>query len=195
MTKRSVPGVFCVESPWAPELDDASSVRPLLELLAGQGAIRFVYRDAATVPELEHYLTKWAQKANAGFTFAYVGCHGVPGAIELSGEKQSYTLDRMSHLLAGKLAGRTMYFGSCYTLRIDEGRAREFMRRTGADAVCGYTKYVDWLESAAFDINLFDYLTCYQRTADRFRRLADDHATTVDRLGFRAMWRSGEIWD
>ena len=194
MTKRLCPGVFCVESQWSDRFDDPATVRPILELLRNQGIIRYAYRDVARVEEFEHYLATWAQKAQDGYPIAYFGFHGEPGCINLSGEKMPYTLEQLGDRFEGKFAGRTLYFASCSTLDVPLAQARALMLKTGANAICGYTKEIDWLESAAFDLTLIDYLITYTRPADRFQKLQKDHRQTWRRLGFRAMWRSGEIW-
>ena len=49
---------MCLEGMWSSRLTDRSSVLPVLELLERHGAIDFIYRDAGTVGELEHYLDK-----------------------------------------------------------------------------------------------------------------------------------------
>jgi hypothetical protein len=183
-------GIFCVEGPWG-KLTDKSSVRPLLEILDGQNLMPFIHRDAANVEELEHYLNTWTQKQFANFDLGYLAFHGDRGLAEIG--RKRYTLERLGEFLAGRLAGRT-HFGACAILDVDRDEAREFLALTKARAICGYTNDVDWIESAAFDLNLFQNVVGRPRIDTGFNRLRRDHAGACDHLGLRAMWRTGEIW-
>lgn len=192
MIDRNRPGIFCIEGPWQASLTDKSSVRPLLEVLAGQEVIRFIHRDAATVEEFEHYLRAWTQKQYSSYDLGYLAFHGQPGEL-LIGRKR-YSLERLGNLLAGHLVGRALHFGSCATVDVDIEVARRLLAVTKARAVCGYTEDVDWIEGAAFDLNLFQAVVGRGRIDAGFRSLQRDHPGACQRLGFRAVWKTGEIW-
>jgi len=51
-----------------------------------------------------------------------------------------------------KCEKRIIHFGSCSVLKYDKDKIRDFMDKTGAAVVTGYTKDVDWIESAAFEM-------------------------------------------
>ncbi len=189
--QRSTAHIFCIETPWSTDLRRRSTVRPLLELLESQNAVRFIHRDAATVGELEHYLGKWTQQRYADHSLGYFAFHEQEDGL-LIGRKR-FGLERMQELLAGALKGRTVYFSSCATLGIDDALIDEFRRTTGARAVCGFSKDVDWMDAAAFDLSLLEAVTRYSRPSDAFRHLKRNHDGSVRRLGFRAAWNGGGI--
>lgn len=191
MPARKLPGVFCLEGPWSDLLTDGSSVRPLLELLERRRVIEFAHRDAATVPEFENYLRQWSQKRYAKLGFGYLAFHGEKGTLWVGQEE--YSIEQLAELLDGRLEGRILYFGSCSTLQVDDDRIENLRARTGARAVCGYTRDVDWIESAAFELNLIDAVAWYSRIDAVFNHLRRNHGGACERLGFRAFWSTGSI--
>ena len=78
-----------------------------------------------------------------------------------------------------------MYFGSCQTLDVEQGEIDEFRRVTGARVLVGYTKFIYWMESAAFDLLLLQGLTQYKRADALKRHVESTHGTFAKRLGFR----------
>lgn len=191
MGNRTRAGVFCLEGPWDGLLTERSSVRPLLEVLEGRKVIEFAHRDAATVEEFEYYLRQWAQKQYRRLSLGYLAFHGEAGSLIVG--RTRYSLEQLGDLLDGLLAGRVLYFASCGTLAVDVERIDSLRAQTGARAVCGYTEDVDWIESAAFDLNLIDSLTWYDRIDAGFRYLQKHHAGMCERLGFRAIWAGGSV--
>ena len=59
-------------------------------------------------------------------------------------------------MLDGRCAGRTLYFSACLTLDISDDMLTAFVGRTGAKAIVGYEKPIEWLESAAFECLLLE---------------------------------------
>ena len=47
---------------------------------------------------------------------------------------------------------RIVHFASCSTLDVGKDDVGLFLRETGASAVSGYSKEVDWVEAATFDV-------------------------------------------
>lgn len=185
-------GVFCLEGPWSSLLTDDSSVRPLLEVLERRGAIRFAHRDAITREEFDRYLLQWTQKQYRHLKVGYLAFHGEPGALRVGSHLVS--LQELQETLRGRLVGRVLYFGSCATMQISRKEAEEFQRATKARAVLGYTQDIDWIESAAFELNLLDALGRFQRIDASFRHLRNNHSGMVRRLGLRAVWSTGHLW-
>lgn len=147
----------------------------------------FIHRDVGTEAELEHYLAKWSQKRYSNYSLAYLAFHGTAEHIWIGRSK--VTLDEIEAMLAGKCAGRVLYFGSCSTLDLEDGEIDRFRRAIGARAVCGYVEDVDWLESAAFELLLIDALTYYERIDAAFNYLHREYRALVDKLGLRSSWQ------
>lgn len=183
MAKRQN-GVFCVEGEWNSSLTDRTSVEPQLQMLENMhccGGV--IHRDVATSEELEYYVGKWLQRQYARFTVGYFAFHGEPGLIQLG--RDSLTLVEMGDMINGRAGGKILYFGSCSTLLADDDELKDFCRRSGARAVVGYTREVDWLETAAFDFILLPQLLDAVYIKPIYNRLAKDHARFVLGLGFR----------
>ncbi len=94
------------------------------------------------------------------------------------------------------LAGKVIYLGSCATLHVSNDRMEEFLDATGAAAVCGYTRNVDWFASGAFDIMLLSALAramdgAPHTPANAIKALRRNAASVCETLGFacRPDWR------
>jgi hypothetical protein len=179
--------VFCLEGPWSSRLTDRSSVRPLLELLDNLGLIRFIHRDASTLEEFSRYLTQWLQRQYQGYGFGWLAFHGDPGGIYVG--RRFVTLEQIAEITGARLARRILFFGSCGTLEVPQPRLDAFMRATKVRAICGYSESeVGWLESAAFELNLIEAVTRYDRVDAGFNWLRKHHGYAWRRLGFRCLW-------
>ena len=176
------PGVFCVEGDWSTRLQDRSSMQSLLGCLEDADVIDAVYRRASTATELHALLDRWTQKQHAGLVVGYLAFHGAPGEIRVGRER--VTLSDLGERLADRCSGRVVHFGACSVLDVETDQLKEFLRRTGARAVCGYTKDVDWLQSAAFDFLLLNELTRSQHLGHALRRLEREYGVLPETLGF-----------
>jgi hypothetical protein len=186
MPGRTIPGVICFEGMWTSRLTDKSSVLPLLDLLERQQCIRYVHRDIGTIGELEHYVDKWLQKGYANYGLGQFAFHGEPGAISVGRKRMS--MEELAALIDGRAAGRTIYFGSCGTLKVPKARWTEFLRATKARAVCGFHADVDWLESAAFEMLLIEAVTHYKRIDASYNWMRKNHGGLCRRLEFKMHW-------
>jgi hypothetical protein len=74
-------------------------------------------------------------------------------------------------------------------LATPHSRLTGFRKATGAQAVCGYRGEdgVEWLESAAFELMLFDYLATsgYKTAPPALRDFKREHAATWKRSTVR----------
>lgn len=183
MPASKLPGVFCLETSWEKRLDDKTSVQPILDLLHRTGHARYIHRDVGTVEELDHYLRKWRQAQYADYSVLYFAFHGQPGCIEVG--KQSVTLDHLGGELRGKATNRVIVFGSCATLKAKD-EVQAFRRMTGAKAVCGYTRPVGWLQSAAFELVMLGALSSPGRIDARVNHLRRTYPDQVRSLGFES---------
>lgn len=187
MPRKQTPGIFCLEGAWDPKLTDPSTVRPLLELLAGRKEIKFIHKDVATVNELQHYLNKWLQTQYESFSVGFLAFHGTRGKLSLG--RRQVTLEMLAEFIGGRGSGRILHFSSCSTLDTDEeDEIRQFLKRTKLKAVCGYRSDVEWLESAAFEVLLVEALAYYRRVDAVSNFLWKDYPNLCKRLDFRMVW-------
>ncbi len=176
-------GIFCVEGGWSSKLTDNDSVLPLLTFIRGNGDIPFIHRYVESADALALLLRKWTQKQYANYSLGYFGFHGAPGAILLGPKRVS--LRELAEMLGDGCAGKVLYFGSCAVLDADEADLASFVKATGLRAIAGYSKDVDWFESAAFDLMLFDALVYYSRPTDAEARLRKRAPELIKNLGFQ----------
>lgn len=151
--------IFCIEGLWEmDDIQDKSTILPILELLERRDYCHFVYRDCVTIPELRFYLGKWKpKKISDKYPILYLAFHGEIGNIRIN-KKEMCSLDYLAEVLEGKCTGKVIYFGSCSTLNMQRRKIRGFLARTGALAVIGYKKEVDWIQSTACDMFVFEAL-------------------------------------
>jgi hypothetical protein len=96
-------------------------------------------------------------------------------------DRQTVDLDTVAATLEGRCDGKRLYFGSCSVLRASDAVLTDSPRTTGAAMLCGYTRNVDWVEAAAFDLALLDYLATGDRVnaAERAMRSTRQPERTV----------------
>ncbi|MFE7605264.1 DUF6642 family protein [Brachybacterium paraconglomeratum] len=182
--REDLRGIFCLEGEWDGDLTSRLSVRPVLELLEELEVAQWIHRDVATRAEFEYYLRKWTSDEYADFPVLWLAMHGDKALISLSGDEQaSLTIGELEQALAGSCAGKVVYFASCSTLKEDPKRLQQFAKKTGARAVIGYRKDVDWSDAAAFEVLLLQEVVTRVNSNGIFKRLQEDHPVLAKRLG------------
>jgi hypothetical protein len=181
-------GVFCVEGQWEEDLTERGSVLPTLELLERLGSLRFIHRDTATAEELHYYLDTWLSAKYKDYKVGFFALHGQPSQLCLT-EKTTVELDEIAAWMSGRCTGRSLYFGSCSVLRTSDHVLREFLHETKATMLCGFTKTIEWVESAAFETIVLNALVNGGRidSVERLVRSARWSAL-ADHLGFRVIY-------
>ena len=174
-------GIFCLEGEWSSDLRDRISVQPVLDLLEALGIATYIHRDVATLDEFGYYMAKLTQRRYDDFKVVYLAMHGDEGSIYLGHDQVN--LDELEAVAGEACRGRVIYMGSCLTLKSEPKRLQDFARRTGARAVVGYRREVDWLDSAAFEVLLLDRLSRGLRSDAVFNRLVRDHGALAKSLG------------
>jgi len=187
MARWKPAGVFSFEGDWEPaDLTYKASVRPLLAILEQVWGGEFVHRRIGTKEELSYYVNKWLQKKYDWYTVGYFAFHGSRREIHLGGD--SVTLDQLAGMInknRNGATGRVIYLGSCSTLGADEGEIEQFCKATRAKAVIGYTRVVQWIESAAFELLLLETLTHYKSMGWAKKKMNREYGELAERLGMR----------
>lgn len=187
-------GIFCIEGQWHRDLSERGSVLPTLELLERLGTIRFIHKDVAAQDELFFYLNRWLLKQYADFKVGFFAMHGEPTKLYLN-EWHTVDVDDVAEQMSDQCGGKRLYFGSCSVLRASDARLRDFVAKTGAALVCGYTREVDWVESAAFETVLLDVLANGQQHNSAELRMGSSRwAPLAAYLGFRVVYNNGRTW-
>jgi hypothetical protein len=183
--------VFCLEGNWRPDnLELSESLEPLLQLVQRHRLIEYIRRDIATRAELEYYLGAWGKRKYENYQFAYLAFHGTRGrAVFL--DDDSLSLNELGQLLREQRAGKdaVIHLGSCYGMKVTEEALEAFLAETRAWAVSGYTKQVDTMEAAAFELLLFNSLGGpWREIGARYEALDKRYPDVRDHVGFA--WKS-----
>ena len=198
--KKKAKGIFCLEGEWNEQLSMPSSVEPVLEILnkSSEKPVPYIRRDIGTMAEFKYYVEKWLQAGYSNYPILYLAFHGEKGRI-LVGDRRKpeskVSLKVLQRLMVNQCQGKIVYFGACDTLNTEDRKLSRFLKITGALAVCGYTKPVDWIRSASFDMLVLDAMqefsfTSRGTTAIR-KRVLRDAPHLADDLGFRMVVREG----
>lgn len=181
---------MCLEGAWNDDdLADRTSVLPLLDLLQRAFNVKYVHRDVATETELMHYLGRWVGEG-AKQRILYLASHGGSTGISLStAEDGEASLSSIADVLEGALPGRIVYFGACSVMSAEDEALADFLGETGADAIIGYNRTIDWMNSAALDFIALGTLARYRRLSSALKHLdnAPEYKGLRDALGFRIL--------
>lgn len=155
---------------------------PVLRALQEAGAANYVRRQVNDRDDLVRALTNWGQAQHKSYGLGYVAMHGSPGRVHIG--RQAVDLASVANELPRRrLDSKILHFGSCSVL--EDKRQRESLRKAlGVRAVTGFTEDVDWFESLAFELILFDVMTYYKRTDAMEAYIHDNHRALAKRLGF-----------
>ena len=106
-------------------------------------------------------------------------------------DKSMLNLEELADIMKQRFKGWTIHFGSCNTLKAKDEDLKEFVKVTGASLVTGYTKYVEWSESAALDILLFGRLQYYKSPKHLGHFLETKYPDLIEINGFRFFSKNG----
>lgn len=182
-----VNGIICFESgEFKSHLTkDEFYARPLLEFLEKTHTVQTIYRNIATLHELQFYFEKIGNKKfHNEYQAVYLSFHGAPQSINLKGSG-NISLEAIAEEAAATDAftNRHVHFSSCHTLDCDERIIRDFKRTTGAKSVSGYTKVVDTVSAYINELAYFDQLIRYETGATVKKHMAD-YQSQLNKLGF-----------
>ncbi len=188
VTDSEYSGIFTFEGDWESDLKDKSSIRPNLETLRDAYGIKFIHRQIGTPGELRYYVEKWLKKGKGNYRHYRVGhfaLHGSPGVISLEEGDVGVSFSKLQGWINEGAKGRVIFFDSCSTIDLsDKGkRIQVFLDRTKASAVVGFTEWVDWLESAAFELLVLDALAYFESPKKAELYLKEKYEEFVERLG------------
>lgn len=174
--------ILCLEGEWSEDLRRELSVEPVLQILKRRGEIQYIHRRCGTKAEFAHYLNQ--KKYFKSFRIIYLAFHGARGLLQFS-PGESVTLEELPALAPGAFKGRLVYFGSCSTVKAVDERLKDFLCASGAVAVAGYTKDVNWVESSAFELMFLYWAAYYKSPHALVKRLASRYPQMEATVGFK----------
>jgi hypothetical protein len=186
---RRLDKIMCLEGEWSADIRSEESVKPLLQTLQRRGEITYIYRRCGTKSEFEYYLR--LKKYYRDYRIVYLSFHGARGKLKLSPD-EVITLAEIADIAHGAFKNKIVYFGSCKTLKAVDEQLKDFLKKTGAAAVAGYTKDVGWVESSAFELLFLYWAAYYKRPAYLLRKLTTRYSRLQKLMGFRYFTRRGK---
>jgi hypothetical protein len=185
---RLLDKILCLEGEWSADIRSEESVKPLLEILQRRGEIKYIYRRCGTKGEFAYYLLQ--KKYYRDCQIVFLSFHGARGKLKIS-PHEVITLPEIADLAHGSFKNKLVYFGSCKTLRAVDEQLKDFLKKTGAAAVAGYTKDVGWVESSAFELLFLYWAAYYKKPAYLLQRLASRYSRLQKLMGFKYYTRRG----
>lgn len=176
------PGIWVAEGYWSSSVTDGRTVRPMMAMLEANDVAFSVHRQINDIQDLVNSLTDVGKREHAQYSIVYIACHGSSGAVAY-GEESISLAELADALPDGILDSKLVHFGSCSVLD-DEESIKTFQRSTGVRGITGYTLDVGWIESAAFELLMFQTLTRYSRLGWFEKAMARDYGDLTASLGF-----------
>ncbi|MFN7117084.1 MAG: DUF6642 family protein [Saprospiraceae bacterium] len=178
--------IYCLDTFWGEDFSEKAQVLSILKFLQEIHDIEFFYWRCATYEEFKYHLQNTIINEKS-LAIWYLAFHGEPNKIWV-GEK-GITLGRIAKIGSSAFKNNIVHFGSCETLSLNENKIQVFLGDTGAKAVSGYTKSIDFVESAALDI-LYFYCCWYYGNINKTNEyMSDKYRSLIDSLGFKIFHR------
>lgn len=177
--------IFCLEGDWEADLRKKSSVQSALQLLEANLEIDTIYKSCSTYEEFCGRLrTLTSDKRIYGkYSIIYLAFHGRKNKIQIG--EEDYSLDEIGKEFEDSLDNKIVHFGSCKTLFIEEKKAMQFLERTGALAISGYAKNIDFISSTVFDVLYFEMCQNYVEIEAIKRNMLKNYKELCEALDFK----------
>lgn len=187
-TKDYVKHIACLESIWFDDVEnrDRVSVVPVLELISknSEGEIQFSHLTCNTESEFTYNLGVLKKLRKEKYGILYLAFHGQPGEIHLA-DGTKISLEKLADLMGKGFADWVVHFGSCGTIDVSQSRLTKFATSTQVLLVAGYTKDVDWMESAAMDLLFLDRLQDYKDMSRMWNALVKKSESLMKATGLK----------
>jgi uncharacterized protein DUF6642 len=184
MARRAVPGLWTMEGAWSSSVRDVRTVRPVLQALRDMGQAKYAELRLNDPEDLLKQMIRWGQAQHSRFGIGYLALHGSPGKVYVG--RRGVDLVELGNALPRRgLTSKVLHFGSCAVLDLPSKGRQELRDALGVRALTGFTEYVDWVESLAFELLLFDVLASYKRLDAAEAYIKRNHGAFARRLGFK----------
>ncbi len=142
-------GILCLETYWSDDPEDRRTSVPLLEVLTDNvPGVVADHRHVSTKADVAGYLSGlWRDPR---YDVLMIAAHGRAGSL-VDQFNRRITFKQLTALLKGSCPSRVVYLAGCETMAPSKEDQSAFFTKTGAAALIGYRKSVDWLEAAQMD--------------------------------------------
>ena len=172
--------IACLESMWDNRTENRSSVVPMLEVISRNWSARFSHLTCNTREELKYNLNLLCKR---NYGILYFAFHGSPGRIHLHRDK--VTLPELAEMMNCRFSNWIIHFGTCATIRAEK-QVTNFVAETNVSLVTGFTRVVDWIESSAFELLLFQAFHTYKSPKVVIRNVRQKYPDLAELTGFKA---------
>ena len=172
--------IACLESMWDNRTENRSSVVPMLEVISRNWNARFSHLTCNTREELKYNLNLLCKR---NYGILYFAFHGSPGKIHLHRDK--ITLQELAGMMNCRFSNWIIHFGTCATIRAEK-QITNFVAETNVSLVTGFTRVVDWIESSAFELLLFQAFHTYKSPKVVIRNVRQKYPDLAELTGFKA---------
>lgn len=143
--------LLCLETYWSPNPADRRTMRGLLEVLeANENDFVAHHRHVDSRRDIQRYLDEVWNSARRRYDILVIATHGDRGVI-LDEDDREIPLRWLGRQLKDICSDAVVYFAGCSTLDAHDSTLERFLDMTGADAVVGYRRPVNWVEAAQMD--------------------------------------------
>lgn len=179
--------IFCIEGNWGQGYEESRSIRTALDFLNASVGISAIRKGCNNPEQFNSYLKDSVKDSYDTFGIIYLAFHGSPGKLHINHhEKIDFT--SIAATLQGKAKDKIIHFGSCSTLRLSGWDLRRFKKATGALAISGYCKDIDFIESTVLDILYFRKCQAYQKVSLIHRDMQLSYGKLVKQMGFKMLF-------
>jgi hypothetical protein len=187
MSKTLYKNVFCIEGYWTNNLKSRTSIKSALDFLESNSQIKYIHRSAATIDQVDYLMKESLLQSYKEYSIIYLASHGYPGEIKF-GKRKIITMEEIAEMIEGKANDKIIHFGSCSTLNVPGKRIRRFLDKTGALAVSGYTREIDFVPSTFLDILYFQLCQEYRKIPLIHKDLKNYYGKVANKIGFKMIY-------
>lgn len=190
IAKYKKKNIFCIEGDWSNDLRDESSILTALQFLKHNSLEKpnFIYRRGINNDGFCDLLKTSCLSKYEKFSILYLAAHGESRLLN-SGKKKTISIDKIAEILDGKAKNKIVHFGSCQTLhKVSKKEMINFLSKTGAIAVSGYTKKIDFIPSTFLDILFFETCQKYHKMYLIERDMKQYYSQLCRQMGFKMFY-------
>jgi hypothetical protein len=187
LSKEYTKHICCLEGDWIRDLCVRQTIKSALDFLESNSGIKYIHKNCVTRDQLTHYLKEYTLRKYEKYSICYLAYHGDPNLIYVG--KDIVTLDELAEIAEGRFKNMIIHFGSCSTLKISRKKIMDFIVKTDALAVSGYTSDVPFLPSSIFDMLFFEMCQQYKHVHWIDRNMKKYYGVLIKQLGFRLIYR------
>jgi hypothetical protein len=184
-SKSYLKSIVCLEAFWNHDVENRLSVKPILELASKKYYTKSVHLTCNTLPELAFNLHVAPHRD--GYSILYFAFHGFPGGIYMPGVRVE--IETLSEFMGERFSNWIVHFSSCGTLDIEKKRIFDFIKKTKVLMAIGYKRKVNWTESTALDLLLFNSIQHYKDMRKFWKRFQKEYRNLVKTTGLEAFHR------